>query len=727
MQVDNEYRFAGVWTKDTASLFLPPEEFLNKTFREVLGDYADIFERAVDDTLKTGQSCIIEYRQPKTSRWYSAKFSPMTGGLGRNHNISVLIRDITATRHSAELIEQNAANLAALIDNTEDRIWSIDRNFRILSCNTSFLLHMKKKWNWDPKIGDQLPFDKFDRETSDFWLKSIASCFAGEAFVTERTRLSDSEIRNDEYSFNPIRDKNDAIVGAAIFGRNITARKEAEEELQEARRAAEESNKIRQQFIANMSHEIRTPINAIIGSTHLLLEEGLTEKQRYYVNTVTESSRFLLSMINDVLDLSKIDSGKLELDQSTFSLTGLIRSLELTTSGLAEQKGLKFDCVLEADPSDEYVVTDKARLLQVLVNLTGNAIKFTDSGSVSVNISVTRKSGSVRMLHIDVVDTGIGISAEQQQIIVKPFAQADKTISTKYGGTGLGLNISQKIVKALGGEIKVKSRPRFGSQFYFSIPVMVSARQKELHPDTSDSEKNFAGRVLIVEDHDFNRLFLKKLLTSYGFDVEESSNGEDAYRMVCSGEPYDLILLDLRMPRWDGYKTLEMIRSCSNGKTVPVWAHTADVMSDEQEKALRCGFSSFLPKPLDQEKLKIMISDLQSKRTVAPVAAPDINFELLRKTFQDPVVFNEIVDNLEASLKQNAAQLDEMLAAENYDQLRDLMHKMRPSASLVKMDSVLKLFARDLNESDNQLRRKETASALRKMIVANLSVMRERV
>ncbi|MFM2017634.1 MAG: hypothetical protein RL007_1290 [Bacteroidota bacterium] len=727
MQVNDEYRFVGVWTRETSSLFLPPEQFIDKTFREVLGDYAGMFEKTVDSTLKTGQSQIIEYRQPGTDRWFSAKFSPMKPGMGRGRNISVLIRDITEAHRSAEVIEQNSVNLAALIDNTEDRIWSIDKSFRLLSCNTSFLIHMKKKWDWDPKIGDQLPFDKFDRETSEFWLKSLTSCFDGEAFVTERVRVSELEIRNDEYSFNPIRDKNDTVVGAAIFGRNITARKEAEQELQEARRIAEESNKIRQQFIANMSHEIRTPINAIIGSTHLLLEESLTEKQKYYVNTVTESSRFLLSMINDVLDLSKIDSGKLELDQSTFSLTDLIRSLELTTTGLAQQKGLTFNCYLDSEPPDEYIVSDKARLLQVLVNLTGNAIKFTDSGSVNVTVSVTRKSGSVRILHVDVVDTGIGIAAEQQQNIFKPFGQANSSISSKYGGTGLGLNISQKIIKALGGEIKVKSRPKSGSQFYFSIPVVVSARKKEPSVVVGESPQKFTGRILIVEDHDFNRLFLKKLLTAYGFEVDEASNGEDAYKLVCSSDPYDLILLDLRMPRWDGYKTLEMIRSCSNGKNVQVWAHTADVMSDEKEKATRAGFTNFLPKPLDQEKLKIMISDLQTRKPVMETATPDINLELLRKTFQDPVVFNEIIDNLEESLKQNAGQLEEMIAADNFDQLRDLIHKMRPSASLVKMESVLKLFTRDLSENGNINLRRDTAIALRQMIVANLSVMRERV
>lgn len=727
MQVNADYRFVGVWTRDTRSLFLPPEQLLEKTFREVLGEEASIFEKTVDHTLQTGQSQIIEYRQPGSDRWFSAKFSPMQSGIGRSRNISVLIRDITEAHRSAEVIEQNSANLAALIDNTEDRIWSIDKSYRLLSCNTSFLIHMRKKWDWDPQIGDQLPFNKFDRETSEFWLKSLTSCFEGEAFVTERLRVSELEIRNDEYSFNPMRDKNDTVVGAAIFGRNITARKDAEEELKEARRIAEESNKIRQQFIANMSHEIRTPINAIIGSTHLLLEENLTEKQKYYVNTVTESSRFLLSMINDVLDLSKIDSGKLELEQSTFSLTDLIRSLELTTSGLAQQKGLIFECSLDSEPTDEYIVSDKARLLQVLVNLTGNAIKFTDNGSVRVSISVTRKSGSVRMLHVDVVDTGIGITPEQQQNIFKPFGQADKSISSKYGGTGLGLNISQKIIKALGGDIKVKSRPKNGSQFYFSIPVLVSARKKETGVVVGETPQTFTGRILIVEDHDFNRLFLKKLLTSYGFEVDESSNGEDAYKMVCSAEPYDLILLDLRMPRWDGYKTLEMIRSCSNGKNVQVWAHTADVMSDEKEKATRAGFTNFLPKPLDQEKLKIMISDLQNRKPVVEIATPDINLELLRKTFQDPVVFNEIVDNLEESLKQHAGQLDEMIAADNFDQLRDLIHKMRPSASLVKMESVLKLFSRDLSESANINLRRDTAVALRQMIIANLSVMRERV
>jgi PAS domain S-box-containing protein len=723
MRVSEKYVFLDVWTKDDSILFMPKSELIGRTFREVLGDFAMLFEQAVDDVSKTGMSLSVEYKRPGTELWYNARFTLLNDITEINKTVSVLIEDITEKKVASTLFEQNRANLAALIDNTEDKIWAINKDFRLLSYNTSFVYHMRKRWKWEAAIGEKLPLDLFDSETAQFWISSLVEAFAGECFVTERVRNISKQITYDEFSFNPIRDKDNKIIGAAIFSRNITERKLAEEELKKARHLAEKSSQIREQFIANMSHEIRTPINAIIGSAHLLMEENLPESQRYFVSTISESSRFLLSTINDVLDLSKIDSGKLELDKSEFTIASLLQSLELTTSGLAKQKGLKLTIEADKDIPALGVIGDKSRLLQVLINLTANAIKFTAQGTVSVRVEYMISESKKSIYTFYVRDTGIGISREQIQNIFKPFSQANNTIAKKYGGTGLGLTISQKIIDALHGDLQVVSEPGKGSLFYFSVPLQLADPETPVNVQNHSSTYGGHGRVLVVDDNDFNRLYLGKLLDNHGIEAVEANDAEEALIKFSAAGEFDLILMDLRMPGTDGYTALKNIRSTEKGKRTKVWAYTANVMKQERDKATAAGFDGFLSKPAEPEKIIELISKI--KESASPEIKADLNIDLLKKTFSVPEVLSEIINNLDSSLMNYIKDLEIMIGDNRFELLYELFHKIKPTAAMLRMSSVHTILstAGEMKEC-TQEQKKNFATNVNSILIKNLDLLR---
>ncbi len=728
MHVNDKYVFINAWAKDDSLLFMPAERFIGSTFRQALGELAVVFERAVDAVSITGVSQNVEYNKPETKQWFNARFSLLNSSSDSEKNISVLIEDTTDRKYASDLIEQHHANLAALIDNTEDQIWAVTSDFRLLSYNSSFAHHMRTRWNWKAEAGAKLPFNLFDQETAKFWIKSLAGAFEGECFATERIREIANTVNYDEYSFNPIRDSKNEVVGAAIFSRNITERKLAEEELKNARRIAEDSSLIRQQFIANMSHEIRTPMNAIIGSTHLLAEENLSESQRYYVSTISESSRFLLSTINDVLDLSKIDSGKLELDNSDFTLPLLLKSLELTTAGLARQKGLRLVFHHDSVIHSKNLKGDRARLLQVLINLTANAIKFTEHGDIDVNVKLVEETENNARYSFVVRDTGIGISPKHILNIFKPFRQADSSIAKKYGGTGLGLTISKKIIQTMGGDLNVISEPGKGSEFYFTVSFDVGSPALNATDESRAESAAWAIRVMIVEDHDFNRFYLSKQLKKYGAEVIEAQDGKEAHKKFLEEKEIDLILMDLRMPEMDGYMTLDLIRKTEKGKKTKVWAHTADVMKKERDKAIASGFDGFISKPVEPEKIIELLKLIGNKNAEVVLKPAALNIELLKRSFPDPGTFNEVLINLNSSLHQYVKELDAMIVIDKFEMLYELFHKARPTAAMLRMKSVLEI----LNEAGEMngwepSKKKPYATLMRKQLNENLKMLNKEV
>lgn len=385
-----------------------------------------------------------------------------------------------------------------------------------------------------------------------------------------------------------------------VLGNEVVSRLE----LKRTIKALESASKFKSMFLSNVSHEIRTPMNGVIGLTELLLGTPLNEQQREYTNSIQRSGESLLRIINDVLDLSKVESGKLDIETIQFDvddiITDVIHCFEHQASGKA--LALSYD----VSPQEYLYKGDPFRIRQVLNNLVGNAIKFTESGSVTVSYEVLHRSEKESVLHFSVKDTGIGISPEQQSLLFNRFNQADSSTTRKYGGTGLGLSISKELVELMGGEIGLTSLPGEGTEFWFSLSLGKSCKKELLGTKyTEELPETFNSKVLIVDDNRVNQVVAKGMLENLGIEVELAENGALAIAMM-RDTAYDLILMDCQMPVMDGFEAVKHIRSHDSfvkDSFVPVVAMTANAMAEDKKHCLDAGMDDYLSKPLSFERL----------------------------------------------------------------------------------------------------------------------------
>lgn len=400
------------------------------------------------------------------------------------------------------------------------------------------------------------------------------------------------------------------LVYAFWYILNLSSRqRKVIDDLNESRRKIKEASSLKEQFLANMSHEIRTPMNAIIGFTNILKRTSLEPDQRHYVQNIHSAGENLLALINDILDLSKIEAGMIQLEETNFSLRSLVSSIAAMFDEKIKEKKLYLTTEIEEDVPD-IVTGDAVRLTQILVNLLGNAIKFTEEGGVKICVKMLDSKKDTVKLKFDVIDSGIGIAQDKQNTIFERFQQAEAETTRRYGGTGLGLSIVKQLVEMQGGRLTLKSKPGHGSKFTIDIEYKLPDEEKMLSEALAAAEITSVSlndtRVLIAEDNPMNQQLIKHLMKNWTINHKVVNNGAEAVEAL-KAEPFSLVLMDIQMPEMDGYTATAVIRN-ELRLQIPIIAMTAHAMMGEKEKCLQLGMNDYISKPLKETVLYNIIA-----------------------------------------------------------------------------------------------------------------------
>jgi PAS domain S-box-containing protein len=517
-----------------------------------------------------------------------------------------VIEDVTERKKTEMELRRSEIRLRSVVHNALDAIITVDAQGRIETFNPSaesvFGFSQDEVFGQNARILMPEPYASgFDEFVTKALLHDAPKPFSQKTEIIARHK--DGSTFPVELSISEIR------LGATkmLLGiiRDISERKRFEMELISARERAEQASKAKSEFLANMSHEIRTPMNGIIGMTQLALETDLTPEQRDYLSTVKSSSELLLKLINDILDFSKIEAGKLEIDRVDFEFRDTLADTMRALALQAEEKGLELLFQVADDVPDK-LYGDPARIRQIIVNLVGNAIKFTESGEIVARADLWNTEGNRATIHFCVLDTGIGISQEKIQKIFQPFDQADTSTTRRYGGTGLGLSISSRLVEIMDGQIWVDSKLGQGSKFHFTIQLDVSRTEiQAIRPAPIEALEGV--RVLIVDDNLTNRKILDGQLLNWGMSAALAQSGVDAMEIMktfASKEtPFAVALIDCMMPEMDGFQLASIIKNSPElNKTKLVMLSSAAQVGDAEERK-RFGLEAWLVKPVKQSEL----------------------------------------------------------------------------------------------------------------------------
>ena len=564
------------------------------------------------------------------------------------------------------------------------------------------------------------------QKAREVYQEVFAKSFVADSPLTLRHK--DGNLTDVLFNGSVYKDDKGNVLGVVVVARDITEQKRIATELteaivfaelatelaEEAKIKAENSTliaqnavKAKQQFLSNMSHEIRTPMNAIVGFTKVLLKTDLTVKQKEYLQSIKLSGDALIVLINDILDLAKVDAGKMDFEQNLFRLSSSISAMLHLFETKIQEKNLKL--IKEYDNNiPEVLVGDPVRLHQIILNLVGNAVKFTSRGNITVNIKLLNADEEKVLIQFSISDTGIGIAKDKLKNIFENFQQATSGTSRLYGGTGLGLAIVKQLVEKQGGSVSVKSKIDEGSTFSFILPFQITDKDAEIEPEMVELDSEIKDiKVLVVEDMMLNQLLMRTLLDDFGFECDIASNGKIAIEKL-RARSYDIILMDLQMPEMNGFEATEYIRYTLNSN-VPIIALTADVTTVDLDKCKAVGMNDYIAKPVDDRLLYKKIISNVNKNTLLNPHSEELNEKntepkctnmdyLNQHTKSNPALIMEMLSLYLEQTPELIRIMEQSLYSNDWDLLSRTAHKIIPSFVVVGISADFENVAKKIQE-----------------------------
>lgn len=600
-EVDSEYTLVSCWVPESHPESKLVKSFQGKKIHEVYSERKfNLFKNLIDNTIRTKNQQSYMYHSYFSEKHFLARVTPLIKRNGEVNKVTLVLQDVTESYRTQNELKAKEANLNAIIQNTSDVFWAIDKEENIIVFNKAFDDLLFGISGNRPKEGVRIDDSFLLEETAKRWRHIHSRSLNGlDTEFSKSLYFKDGRKRLYEFHINPYKNAKGEIIGSVVTGRDI-------DDIYSAKKQAEKAARMKSKFVSTISHEIRTPLNAILGTCHQLVKANQQENLTDDIEILQLASDNLLSLINDVLDFTKLDSGKGQLKNNRVDFPSFLRSLSQFQERLATNKGLQFSHT-QIGHIPDFVMADKTKLHQILTNVISNAIKYTNTGKIGFKVISEIKSDQLASLTFEISDTGIGIPQTEIEGIFDSFSQSSTSFNMLKGGTGLGLAITKNLVNLLGGEINVTSELDKGSVFILKFDLDILEKTQEI-PTLKPKVNSLPGvKVLIAEDNEINAKIITRLFDQWNIKYDLANNGQEAVDFARTYQ-YNLILMDLQMPIMNGFEASYQISKLNKGSySTPIIALTAQSDYSFDSNYKEGIFTSSILKPFHPESLKTTI------------------------------------------------------------------------------------------------------------------------